>query len=98
MVGRLKIDISTKNPYDAVADWIIFHSNPHTAYAVKIRTTTLGESIELLYDDGPDWTIPVWTWENDWYEGGEVELLGWIPIDDIVGDTEHTANWVNADA
>lgn len=96
----MKINITKKNPYDAVADYIVEQNQlyPHCAYAVRIKTTVLGESVELLYDDGPDWTIPVWTWENDWYEGGEVELLGWIPIDDIVGDTEHTANLVNADA
>ena len=93
----MKIDISKKHPYDAVADYVIEHGCPeiHTgAYAVRIKTSVLGDSVELLYDDGPDWTIPAWTWLHDWYEGGDVELIGFVPIDDIIGDAQHTANWV----
>lgn len=94
----MKIDISKKNPYDAVADYVVEHglAEQHSgAYAVRIKTSVLGESVELLYDDGPDWMTPVWTWQNDWYEGGDVELIGFIPIDDIIGDRQHTANWID---
>lgn len=98
MVQRLKIDISKKNPYDAVADYVVergLSNGCADAYVVCIKTSVLGESVELLYNDGPDWTIPVWTWQNDWYEGGDVELIGFIAIDNIIGDKQHTANWID---
>ena len=46
---------------------------------VRIKTTILGESNEYLgVDDNGYYFI------NDWYEGGEVELLGFIDVDDVV--------------
>ena len=77
------IDTSKNDPYTAVVD-VIRELTKENGYErmfsriVKIKTTVLGESNELLLVDDFDYV-----WENDWYEGGEVELLGWIDIDDV---------------
>jgi hypothetical protein len=77
------IDTSKKDPYTAVVD-VIRELTKENGYErmfnriVRIKTTVLGESNELLLVDDFDYV-----WENDWYEGGEVELLGWIDIDDV---------------
>ena len=81
---RMKIDISNKNAYDAVCDVIREMTRNADGYEVmterivRIRTTVLGESNELLLCDEFDYY-----WETDWYEGGEVELLGFIDLDDV---------------
>lgn len=77
------IDTSKKDPYTAVVDVIreLTKENGYERMAyriVRIKTTVLGESNELLLVEDFDYV-----WENDWYEGGEVELLGWIDIDDV---------------
>lgn len=74
---------TSKNPYTAVVDVIreLTKKNGYECMSeriVRIKTTVLGESNELLLIDDFDYI-----WENDWYEGGEVELLGWIDIDDV---------------
>ena len=74
---------TSKNPYTAVVDVIreLTKKNGYECMSeriVRIKTTVLGESNELLLIDNFDYI-----WENDWYEGGEVELLGWIDIDDV---------------
>lgn len=79
----MKIDISKTDPYTAVADEIrkITKKNGYEYMAeriVRIRTTVLGESNEYLGVENGEYY-----WENDWYEGGEVELLGFIDVDDI---------------
>ena len=80
----MKIDISNKNPYEAVIDTIceLTKENGYEVIAdriVRIKTTILGESNEYLgVDDNGYYFI------NDWYEGGEVELLGFIDVDDVV--------------
>jgi len=79
----MKIDISKKNPYEAVIDVIrelTMENGCECMFerVVRIKTTILGESNELLLLDDLDYY-----WENDWYEGGEVELLGFIDVDDI---------------
>ena len=79
----MKIDISKKDPYTAVVDTIreLTMKNGYECMfdrIVRLRTTVLGESNEYLgVDDGG------YYWENDWYEGGEVELLGFVDVDDI---------------
>ena len=79
----MKIDISNKSPYTAVIDVIrelTMEDGIECMFErlVRIRTTILGESNELLLIDDNDYV-----WESDWYEGGEVELLGFIDIDDV---------------
>ena len=79
----MKIDISKKDPYSAVID-VIRDMTMENGYEcvferlVRIKTTVLGESNELLLIDHGDYF-----WPNDWYEGGEVELLGFVDLDDI---------------
>lgn len=81
----MKVDISKKSPYEAVID-LIREMTKENGYEyisdriVRIRTTTLGESNELLIFDGED---EDYYWQNDWYEGGEVELLGFIDVDNV---------------
>ena len=42
------------------------------------------ERNELFYDDGADWLHPQMVFQYDWWEGEQdVELIGWIPIDEM---------------
>ena len=81
----MKVDISKKSPYVAVID-LIREMTKENGYEcvfdriVKIKTTVLGVSNELLLVDGEKMD---YYWQNDWYEGGEVELLGFINVDDV---------------
>ena len=77
------IDISEKDPYTAVIDVIrqlTMEDGCECVFdrIVRLKTTILGESNELLLVDNGDYY-----WENDWYEGGKVELLGFIDVDDV---------------
>lgn len=79
----MKIDIRNKNPYDAVIDVIreLTKEDGHECMferLVRIRTTVLGESNEYLGVNDTDYY-----WNNDWYEGGDVEMLGFVDIEDI---------------
>lgn len=80
----MKIDISNNNPYDAVCDVVRELTRSKEGHEqicdriVRIRTTNLGESNELLLVEDYDYI-----WQTDWYEGGEVELLGFIDLDDV---------------
>ena len=81
----MKVDISKKSPYVAVIDLIREMTKENGCECmfdriVRIRTTILGESNELLIFDGED---ADYYWQSDWYEGGEVELLGFIDVDDV---------------
>lgn len=77
------IDTSKKDPYKAVID-VIRELTKENGYEcmferiVRLKTTVLGESNELLLIDDGDYY-----WENDWYEGGQVELIGFIDVDDV---------------
>ena len=82
----MKINIKYKNPYSAVIEEIR-RLAPRTkegyeylsSKIVRIRTSVLGESNEYLdVTSSGDYIF-----ENDWYEGGDVELLGFIDVDDI---------------
>lgn len=77
----MKIDISKySNPYDAVTDKIFEIAGYMTNYIVRVRTTNLGDATVLLYEDS-DYDM---VYDTDWYEGGDVELLGFIPVEDVV--------------
>lgn len=77
------IDTSKKDPYKAVIDVIreLTKENGYECMSeriVRLKTTVLGENNELLLIDDGDYY-----WENDWYEGGQVELIGFIDVDDV---------------
>lgn len=45
---------------------------------------------EIIY---PDPFSPTrWTWENDWYEGGNVKVLGFIPLQEVKVEYYGTKN------
>ena len=77
------VDTSKKDPYTAVIDAIRELTRENGCECmfdriVRIKTTVLGESNELLLIDNHEYY-----WQNDWYEGGQVELLGFIDVDDV---------------
>ena len=77
------IDISEKDPYTAVTDEIrkltmVNGYEYKTDRIVRIKTTVLGVSNELLLVEDDDYI-----WKTDWYEGGQVELLGFIDVDNV---------------
>ena len=76
----MKIDTTNKDPYKVIIDTIreLTKDNPQFEYIVNIKTSILGNTKELLIFDGFNYC-----WLNDWYEGGEVELLGFIDIDSV---------------
>lgn len=79
----MKIDITNKSPYQAVIDAITDLDKEdgltvECCRIVRIRTTVLGEDNEFLGVDGGGYY-----WDNDWYEGGEVELLGFIRLNEV---------------
>lgn len=82
----MKIDITDKGPYEAVIDAVreiarTVNGGIFADKIVRIRTTVLGESNELML---ADIDTGGYLWENDWYEGGDVELLGFIDLDDLI--------------
>ena len=77
------IDTSNKDPYTAVIDVVREMTKENGCECmferiVRIKTTILGESNELLLIDNNEYY-----WGNDWYEGGQVELLGFIDVDEV---------------
>ena len=85
LMGRSEmiIDTSKKDPYKAVIDTIrelTMENGCESIFEriVRIKTTVLGKSNELLLVDGADYY-----WQNDWYEGGQVELIGFVNVDDV---------------
>lgn len=76
----MKIDISEKNAYQAVIDKVLeLANNDYDDFVVHLKTSVLGKSNELLlsndFGSGASYTFL-----NDWYEGGDVELLGFSTI------------------
>lgn len=79
----MKINVPEgKNAYDAVIDEILKRIDYVTNYIVKIWTTNLGYTNTILTPvlEGAEWE---WQFCNDWYEGGEIRLLGFIPLEDV---------------
>lgn len=79
----MKIEWSweTGGPYTAVGNYIGEHFGWGRSYIAKIMTTNIGTSNEYCTPYDP--YIKDFEWENDWHEGGDVYLLGVIPVDDI---------------
>ena len=74
-------DNETSNAYDAVAQYIGEHFGWHRDYIARIKTSNLGTSNEYLTPI--DCFEENFEFEYDWYEGGEVELLGVIAVEDV---------------
>lgn len=81
----MKIDISDKrfNPYDHLSaklyDWALENLDYFDTLIVDIRTSVLGDDriiAEFDADCG-------YNFNTDWYEGGDVELLGITPLYEI---------------
>lgn len=75
-------DNKKSNAYDAVAQYIGERFGWHRDYIARIKTSNLGTSNEYLSPFA--WDEEDFEFENDWYEGGEVELLGVIAVEDVV--------------
>lgn len=79
----MKITWSEKStPYEATGKMVEKLAPYVDNYIVHLKTSILGESNELyvLETSYPEFN---WIWDSDWYEGGEVELLGIIPVSDV---------------
>ena len=81
----MKIDISDKrfSPYDHLSaklyDWASDNLDCFDTLIVDIRTSVLGDDriiAEFDVDCG-------YNFNTDWYEGGELELLGITPLHEI---------------
>lgn len=78
---KITWDRENSDPYTAVGNYIGEHFGWYNSYIARIKTSTLGESNE--YVTPIDYLSGGFEWENDWWEGGEVELLGVISVEDI---------------
>ena len=77
---KITWDKEAGSPYEAVGqiitDWA--ERNFYDTFIVWLETSTLGKSVELLeFDLNSDGLL---VWDNDWYEGGDVELIGFCPL------------------
>ena len=86
----MKIDISDKrfNPYEYLSaklyDWVLDNLDCLDTLIVDIRTSVLGDDRIIAEFDancGYDFN-------TDWYEGGDLELLGITPLHEI-GDAKY---------
>ena len=77
----IRIDISKKNPYDAVADTIrnFYGFTTGETLVVRLKTGNLGVDTVLLMPT----EFGTYEWDTDWYEGGDVDLIGYIPLNKI---------------
>lgn len=79
----MKITWNEKSsPYEATGK-MVEKLAPYTDdYIVHLKTSVLGETnaLYVMADTRPSFK---WVWDSDWYEGGEVELLGIIPVHDV---------------
>ena len=83
----MKIDQGhDKDPYKELSDflnsWILKMHFPYGVLIVDIRTSVLGEArivASPYFGDGEC----QFSFNYDWYEGGDLEILGITPIDDF---------------
>jgi len=69
------------NAYKATGKYIGERFGYGREYVAKIKTSNVGISNEHL--SPCDYPEEGFIWDNDWYEGGEVELLDVVAIEDI---------------
>lgn len=85
----MKIDVEKYgDPYTAVCETIREMTRDTDGYEdmtdriVRVKTSVLGEDNVYLNVDSDGYY-----WSTDWYEGGDVELLGFIDLDDVAVPT-----------
>ena len=64
-------------------------------YIVRLSIRGESDQYELVTNEiiYPDPFSPTrWTWENDWYEGGYVKVLGFIPLQEVKVEYYGTKN------
>lgn len=84
----MKIDVENKNAYEEVTKVIESWCEDRGYYSdfiVWIKTSLGGETKDYLSWEGfSEGTYPgKFTFDHDWYEGGEVDLLGFCPLDEV---------------
>ena len=83
----MKLDLKDNNPYQSVvneiAKWCEANNSYLSEFIVWLRTRE-GEIHFLLEFLGLDNSS-----QPSWYEGGDVELLGFCPIDEVVIPEEY---------
>ena len=84
----MKIDWYEKSdsPYNMVENivdkWC--ESNGYSDMVVLLRIDGKEEKVYLEYD-----ASGILAWEYDWFEGGEIELLGFCPVDKVIIPEEY---------
>ena len=74
----MKIKIKD-SPYDSVIEAVLKQTKDHCSiYIVYLKTSALGEDKVLMYPNEA-W----YEFGTDWYEGGDIELLGFIRLQDV---------------
>ena len=93
----MKVNTSNDRAYDDVAEEILKQMEQRGQYddtiIVSLRTDVLGETTVIM--NRISCFADKFEWDNDWYEGGEVELLGYIPLSEIVCDAENIKGWIS---
>ena len=78
------VDTSLKDAYEAVSDIIdkvmVEKYGYYSSCLVELETSVLGPTVEYLkfYGNGP-----YFLFDKDWYEGGTINLISFIPISEI---------------
>lgn len=72
-----------KDPYTEIGDiieqWIIDNRYYYADYLVTLTLDDSLLTVILKYNGN----VGEFEWDYDWWEGEKVELLGFIPVDDI---------------
>ena len=79
----MKIDWYEKNdsPYNMVENIIEnwCSDNGYSDMMVLLKIDGQEEKVYLECN-----ASEIWTWEYDWFEGGEIELLGFCPVSEVM--------------
>lgn len=81
--------INTDRPYDNVAE-IISRWSEDNGYSDMVVLLKIDGDIETVYLGLNSYLD--YEWEYDWYEGGEVELLGFCPVSEVIIPDKYLLN------
>ena len=80
----MPINVKACNPYKTVIDIVVQdiekHNKPYGTILVWLWTSVLGYTTTILSYDCNEGE---WCWETDWYEAGDIKLIGYILVEDI---------------